>query len=102
MHVNRIGVRRHRRRHLALHRLQCWRGFGRSQVVEHLVDAGQQAAAFIKGGEGISKRRRGSVGGNGINLATMRIECKYKCWREVFGFGCDEWRQTVRVVPSVE
>ena len=80
--IDRAFVRGEPRRHVALDRLQRRRGLGRGQVEEHLLDAGQPAAAASNAAMVFSK-----VGASGFAaiaaislgvLAHGRLECRYE------------------------
>ena len=102
VHVDGIGVRGHRFGHLPLHLLQCLRGLGSAQVVEHIFDAPEQASGRIEADDGVVEIRRFGLPGDGIELVTVLLHRLAQRRPEMLGPQGIEWRQTVRGSPRLK
>ena len=83
--VDRVAVRRHRLRQLALRGLQGIGGLRRAEVVERAVDAREQPPAGIEPGDGVGEARRLGIRGDGIELAAVLAHRHLEGRREVLG-----------------
>ena len=85
----------------ALDRLQFRRCFGRGQIKEQLLGAGQQAAAAVECCNRVLKRRRCGCVGDVFNLGPMHEHRLFERGRKVFGADALKGWKAKRFIPSL-
>ena len=100
--VDRVGVRRQRPRHLALHGLQRRRGLGGAQVVEQQLDACEQTPARVQARHRVVKARRLGLCRDGIEFGAMLAHRHVEGRREVCAADLGERRHRMRRAPGTQ
>ena len=102
VHRDRAAVRRQQRRHVHLDRLQRRRGLARREVVEHALDAVQQAPAAVECSHCVVEGRQLRTCTDRVDFGEVLLERRSERRLEVLGPGRLERRQPMWRIPRLQ